>query len=725
MNKLDVPVFSIDTVNRAFVEAHLDKSGLNITGLFQDEILSILQRPFFFQLVLSGSLALPKVTQPRDIFNAYVSRLTSDFQSRFKTTFNVMTPLAALAQEGIDQGEEAIPVATAIRMIQTELTTTEVDVANATDILNWLVSYDFLQPLSCGRLAFFHQSITEYLAATELARSYTTNPHILRDKLLLRRWDQALFLTLSLLPEKQAEKFLEDVIAMDFNLALYAVKFMETGKDVVVERLLVEILAKVAADWEVNFEISSALESSFPVSLRHEPLLRDLIKLRDMVGGSAASLLLSLRGGDAKNELLELLVENCDDYNFCSVIGRALCSSTTDADVPLLVKLADRVQERLKAKEINRYEGFDSALGYMLSGLAPSVVYNAFFDTNNPLKEQEVRLAVLCAFLQEAQTNEALNISAELILASVEEAAICVHFISSFSDKKDSLNWSSFGEDHVAKLIEFIRNAEEDKGPWGINALRDICIARPDLAFLVRDVAKNTTGILRIVLLSTVAINDYELVFDSLKTLMDLTPEQLAEEPIELISHLELNWIGHEGLFVSLLRLRNTKLAWELIETKDEHKVNIGTLEIGPIDWWLEWCKEVSHTEEGSWFNDRLSSLFAHNLTTEVLDEFVAEFNKQVSPFRGVLAETILPARKDLSIEQLSEDAVSFLLADLSTRTSIDSFPGHLLGDITTEAFVIERLLPLLPTAKDPFRSNLSKVLQQAGRRHGRRYVAS
>jgi hypothetical protein len=134
---------------------------------------------------------------------------------------------------------------------------------------------------------------------------------------------------------------------------------------------------------------------------------------------------------------------------------------------------------------------------------------------------------------------------------------------------------------------------------------------------------------------------------------------------------------------------------------------------------------EAVHTKEGWWFNDRLSSLFASNLKTEVMDSFVAEFNKQDFLYRGVLAKTILLARKDLSIEQLSEDGISFLLSDLSTRTSSDPVRGHLLGNIATETFVVERLLPLLPTAEEPFRGNLSKVLQQAGIRHGIRYIAS
>ena len=104
---------------------------------------------------------------------------------------------------------------------------------------------------------------------------------------------------------------------------------------------------------------------------------------------------------------------------------------------------------------------------------------------------------------------------------------------------------------------------------------------------------------------------------------------------------------------------------------------------------------------------------------------FVREFNRENSPYRNILASTVLLARDDLSINEFNEDTISFLLADLSSRKYIDALMGHLLGSTATEAFVIDRLLPLLPNAEEPLRRNLVKVLRQAGERHGRRYVAT
>jgi adenylate kinase family enzyme len=727
LGEVHMPIFNLDTVDKPFLEAHLQKTGVTIAGLFQNEMLSILQKPFFFQLVLNNSLDFPMATQPRDIFNTFLSRLSSDFQSRFRANIDVMKPLAALAQESMDRGEETLAVSEVIKMIQDTLSEAGSDASTGADVVNWLVSRDFLLPFSGGRVAFFHQSITEYLAATELARTYMVTPEILLTKLSLRRWDQAIFLTLSLMSHDRAEKFLDAIIAMDFSLALSSVKFMEIGQEEVVERLLKEIPNRLETMWDNMFSISHALEYSLPVSARHESLLRDLVKKGGPVGGAAASRLFSIRGQHIKDELLELLAANCDDYNFCMPIGSQLRSIIADTDISRLVALTDKVQDRLMAKEIDSYEGFDSALGEAMADLEPNAVRDAFIEHGKSLKEQEVRIAVLCDYLADCATREALNVPGELLLAGVAEAAVCIYFISAFSPQKDSLSWASFGIDHVAKLFEFIRDADEEKGNWGIDALKNLCIARPDLLSSAQKLAKETSGILRVVLLSAVAANDYQPVLDSLEALVGLTADQLANEPIGLVSHLELNWMGHEDLFVKLLRLRNTKFAWKLMETcYSRRRENIGNLEIGPIEWWLEWIVEASHDkEDGWWFNNRLSSLFANNLKAEIMDLFVAEFNKEDSPYRDVLATTILSARADLSTNHLSEDSVSFLLADLSRKETISPVTGHLLGRIATEEFVMQRLLPLLTAAQEPFRKNLCEVLQEAGRRHGRRYVAS
>jgi hypothetical protein len=657
LNKIDFPIFSIDSVDRNFVKDQIEKCGIKTTTLFHEEMVSILQRPFFFQLFSCGSLAISPATQPSDIFNIFLARLTSDFQHRFGIAFDIMRPLAVLAQDALNRGEEAFPIAMAVRVIRDQLAVTDIDGSSAIDIVNWLVGKDFLLPYSGGRIAFFHQSITEYLAATELARNYTEAPHLLRERLTLRRWDQAIFLTLSLLPKKQSTRFVETIIEMDFPLALSAAKFMESGTEEVVDRLLNEIPKRVGIDFLMNFEIAMALQSFAPLSLCHEPQLRSIIELGDLVGGSAASCLLSLRGSEVKAEMLELLVKNCEQYNFCARVGRSLRKLILDTDIPKLVVLADRVQARLQNNEIKMCDGFDSALGTMLSGFSPTTVRDAFYDRNKSLEEQKVRLSVLCDVLQDARSPEALVVSRELLLAGVAEAAFCVHSILNYHAYKASPDVSAFGEEHVKRLIDFI--SDKDYGGWSIEVLKDIHMARPDLTRLIHDYCAKTSGVLHAALLYATALNDQYAVFDALKNLCDLSPQQLSKEPLELLSHFNLNWCGHEDILVQCLRTRHTKFAWKLIDTASmELHDTFGVLEIGPIQWWLEWIRDSEGTEDGKWFENRLSSLFARKLGDETKYAFVREFNNERSSYRSLLSRTILLARTDLSIDEFNEEAI-------------------------------------------------------------------
>ena len=144
-------------------------------------------------------------------------------------------------------------------------------------------------------------------------------------------------------------------------------------------------------------------------------------------------------------------------------------------------------------------------------------------------------------------------------------------------------------------------------------------------------------------------------------------------------------------------------------------------LDIGPIYWWLEWL--VNQDQNEQWFfHDRLKTLLAMHTKSDTRESFLLEFNNPTSNFREVLSE-ILIRQSDLSIAAFTGNAISYLINDLRTA-KIDPFHhGHLLGNIATEQFMAERLLPLQESATPQLLGNLRKVLKQAGLRHGRRYI--
>ena len=203
-----------------------------------------------------------------------------------------------------------------------------------------------------------------------------------------------------------------------------------------------------------------------------------------------------------------------------------------------------------------------------------------------------------------------------------------------------------------------------------------------------------------------------------------MPPEQRGKEPLHLIDGMKLDWHGHESLFVDLLRLRDASLARALLEGIYNREESIGTIEIGPIEWWLDWLADDIDPKAQWWLADRLCTVFADHLSVEAREAFVVEFNRAGSHHRPVLARFVLRHWRDLTTDDLSEEAQLYLIEDLRSDRSVDGVYSHLLGHTATEAFITDRLVPLLGTQDSVMQENLVRVLEHTGWRHGRRYVA-
>jgi hypothetical protein len=365
---------------------------------------------------------------------------------------------------------------------------------------------------------------------------------------------------------------------------------------------------------------------------------------------------------------------------------------------------------------------FISGAANFLNELDIASISNSFLPKDELEPISEVRARILCRILCRQDSTASLNLAGKLLLRGVNEAAFPIFLISEYSENCSDLSWDSFTADHVARLECIILDcAENPEESWALNALQNLCRARRDLADLVKDRASKNIGLTKDILLYCASPDDMTQLFASLAELLKMSDEQRREEPTHLLSRIEFNWAGKEDLFIQLLRLRDIRLATALLgEVVPFDNQSLEKLQIESVEWWLEWMMEK---ECESWFVLQLGSLLVQYLSDESRGQLVTEFNKTSSKFRRLLLHSALPFFDDLTTEAFSEDAISFILADLNREGSYSGSRGHLLGSIATDSFVTERLLPLLPTAKSPLSENLQAVLRQAGSRHGRRYI--
>jgi hypothetical protein len=724
LGKLEFPAYCLDEINETAVTGELQRLGINLEGRFSAEVLSLLQRPFYFQYVASKVIELPKEAHPRDFYKCLFKITSSAFLARFGVQLDIEQALSVVAYESLNRGEEAFPIDKLLSALEANLVTdaTGSVTVSPRDITNWLVSASLLIPYSGHRVAFVHQSVTEYLAATELAKRYLSDPQTLKEKLTLTRWDQALFLTLSLLPPTQAEVFLQDTIKADFALALNAAKYLELGRDEVVSKLLSEVPKRSRNNSGFDWKIESAIEYSLPLTEVHEPQLRAIIQYRDSLGGAAVAGLVSIKGEQVKQEFLQMLVSERSDYNFCcNGIAPALRPFASEEDARKIAAWADILQAEIPPEsDESAFHGFTSGAVNLLAGLDLSVIRRAFLPTDETAAIPEIKAQILSEILWKRHSTEALAMAGELLLRGINEAATTIYFISNFSKPENNLSWDSFTASHVVRLEAIL----DIDGPWGLDALECLCSGRPDLGEMVKQIAFKRLGLRKALLLYCASPADLTPVFQAIEELLKLSPEDRYKEPLHALKQVKFDWVGREQLFVQILRLRDPQLASAIVGSGYPLDLpNLGKLEIGAIDWWLEWMLEGHDVDEHQSFLRSLGSLFADYLNPSVQAEFLVEFNKEDSKFRQVLLDFVLPKFSDLTTDAFNDRTISFLLADLSREGSINPWDGHLLGSTATELFVAERLLPLLPGAQSPLTENLQKLLEQAGARHGRRYI--
>ncbi len=682
--------------------------------------MALLQRPFYLGYVTSGAIQLPEEAHPRDFYRALLENVNKACEKRFGTELEIETALARVAYDAIDWGEEAFALEEFLRIFEADGPGSTAGI-DALEVANLLVSCSMFVPYSGGRVAFVHQSVTEFLAASELAGRYQSDPRVLKERLANRRWDHALFLCLSLLPTTVSEAFLEDVIEADFGLGLWAAKYLEVGRDDVVARLLSEIPGRIHERGSFNGEIEAAVEFGLPIGDVHEVHLRAVIALGGRIGAVGVSRLVELKGEEVKDELLQLLVEHCGDFNLCrNGVGSALKRFAVDSDVERIVAWADSIEAGVgRGARSEDTHGFIDGATEFLSQLDLAVVWDGLSGEVAEAEISDFRARLLCTVLQGRRSQAGLDLAGELVRREVPEAAVSLYFVARFSESRDEFSWASFSADHVRGLISMM-DAEES---WALPALGRLCAARPDLAEVVEHDARGMSGINKAALMHCISPEDHDPVFWALEALVGISDEELKRQPVQMLKRIECDWSGREGLFVDLLRLRDVRLARAMFGGSAPPTVpGLGNLDIGPIDWWLDWMMDEWAEEGDGWFLKQLGGLFGNQLSADVQEEFVSEFNKRSSRFWSVLLHFVVPELPDLSTDAFSEDAISLLLADLDRASRSQGFEWHVLGSTATDVFVTERLLPLLAGAKEPRLGKLQAVLRQAGLRHNRRY---
>ena len=544
--------YQLDEIDNDYVIAELNRRSVSITGRFKREVLRILQKPFYFQLYVKKEVTLSENPHPREIFDAIFNSLRKAFHARFTSTIDLLGLLQNTAYNSIEQGNEAWTLEYLLQLIRNESIRLRENI-EASDVANWLVSQEVLIPYSGTRIAFFHQSVTEFLAATELARQFTINMRSLSAKLAFTRWDQALYLTLSILPAEPSNLFLDEIIRSDLVLALHASKYLEFDRDQVTRRLLDRILTIIDADFDLMHQIAFALEHSLPVSSSHADQLRKLIGAGGTIGGAAAKRIVDIFGSEIKPEIIDSIYANRNDYNYCvNGAAPALAPHIGVEDLLSVQAIVDRAANEVSANSPDEAcHGLTSGVAALLKKIEIANVANIFLPpANTPISAARAR--VLCSYLDRHHSTAALQLAAELLIRGVDKASTAIYFILNFRGEAQ-IDTSAIDERHVHRLILLILN--NDASGWGQRALACVCQARLDLQEIVKTEAEGATGLPRVALImASGSKSRFDAYWQEMSRIQHSDSNVQSNRDWSLLEEMEVDWTGHEELLVGLIR---------------------------------------------------------------------------------------------------------------------------------------------------------------------------
>ncbi|SHH10093.1 SIR2-like domain-containing protein [Pantoea sesami] len=729
LDKLNFPIYNLNQIDKVSVDKELLRLGFKVAGRFSYETYQLIQRPFYFRLIENGSLALDNETHPRDFFKKYFSNVNNDFFIRFGFNIHIEKILSPVAYNALNRGEEIFPTINLINAFSEILEHLNVEKTSSQDIANWLISKSLILPYIGGKIGFIHQSITEYLAATELSRLYINDRNCLKDKIRLTRWDQSLFLTLSLLDDNDASTFLKDVINADYCLSLEAAKYIEIGRDEIVEKLLENMLNIKEKNFNRQWNIASSLEFKLPLNDVHVPQLKQIIEKGDTLGGAAVKRLVEIKGSEVKDYVLNLLIHKRNDFNLCrNGIAPALKPFITKNDAETIVKMIDLVQDNNILDDDcyeDEFSGLVSGASEIFSHLDLSEIKEYFIPKKSAPLRLTLRTKILCEILSNHHTNEALNIAADLLLLYPKQLSITIFFIVKFGDESSQLSWDKFTLQHIMILMNYIEKDDGDDKKWSLDTLQYILQGRDDLANKFKEIIASKEMIIQAVYL-TCLNNNTALLFDIFKRLIDMEPHERKTQKIFLLNGYDIDWSSQEQLFLEILETRDKNLVGATFSASLPTEIkNLAPLHINNILWILEWLQDLTQQRNSDdyQFIQKLGSFFGKHTDGQTQGLFMDEFNKSESKYREIIHKFIFTFMENINIDAFSYDAINYLLDDLSNKNAVSSFHGHIIGRIASETFIDETLLPLLHSSDSILRENVNEILIQAGSRLGRRYL--
>lgn len=695
-----------EQVKDFFVGNHLSLPR-NITS----EHLRVFSLPIYLKFAAEGQFKIKTDTRAIEIYNNIILSYVERFRSRFDLPENldIADILSTVAINCLDAGTETFSAAELYR----GLASVFIDNPHIVqDAVNWMLSEQLLVSYSGSRLSFMHQSITEYLASCKIVDEIRDNPHVVMEKIKHTRWDNALLMCAGMMDDDSAAVYFRNLLNFDFKVAVGSLRYSQIDTKNTVG-YLIDYISENPSVLNSEFGTLWFVKKSIVVCQEHLPQLKDLLGRGGRATELAAELMIELDPCVAKPYLLRLIIEKPNSYNLLvNSIANNLKGYVNVEDVKTLGDYCDQIESEKGLEGALALSGFCSAVGKLLGTLPVVDVYAAMFPNASDVNVASVRRAAFAQALYEGSSIRHLEFCLELLLKGENEV------VFNISSRYDFGSGDIFNIHHVDALVEsLLPSADISSNEWAFEALRKICVVRRDLGDYLSIVADSRSGFERSALLIAAGA-DTSIVFDGLREFVKSNSG--VGNFGSFLGRIDMSWEGHEDLFVSLLKLKDVRLARSILKGSNPPDLgNVRGFNLGEMNWWVEWIRDLLADRE-TWVAMQVSWLTGTYCGAVGRLELLKIVNDKSVPLLDIADLSVLPYIKDLSVDELEDWALERLI-ELEVRNGL-GFRGC-LSRIADNALVTSRLLPKLAYAEGERRSNLVRIIRDIGERLGQRFI--
>jgi hypothetical protein len=486
----------LEEVEEQYVLDYLENHGIAVSIEKKEMVVRFLQNPLIFQLLAQEKIKIDANITPKSIYESYFKYLKYEIRQISGREIEFMSIYDNFAYYLVENGVESFSTETIEELLTDKVP--ELGTEERKTLINWLIDVQkFLIPTSLNNISFFHQMITEFLAAHFFAVQFKKNPNILKEKLQSLRWNYVLLFAIGFLPEKQAEKYTDILLLTDSLLAAQACCYVEQGADQIVTMVLEHLIKNLdEKDFEYYFELQDLLKE-LPVTKMHQDLLRQLMEDKDIIDGAAAGCLLRVCGDSVKNELLEEMFQNFnkrDRYNYLTAIGEALSARISLEDYTAIILRFGRIKITQDEEEDPSISGFDTLAQYL--PLAQVVENFQSVGRLNGLQRQ-----LLVDILENEESQEGFDICIDLIRQGWEEAVFPSYLYVKYND---NICLDKIDDSFIQYLVPGIRG---ENNRWTVAVIHALYQRCQSFARGIRARLKQSRGITRLTYLYAISKN--------------------------------------------------------------------------------------------------------------------------------------------------------------------------------------------------------------------------